>query len=239
MFEPGTVWSWGPFTVPVLWMGMLVGIIGGYYLLARIGHKQQLPTVKPFLDTITSAALIGVLIYKLWPLVEQTDIFIRNPAALLLYSGGAYAAEAAGIASAGWFLYRGIRGKWLGWQAAEWLFAGSVLLLLSKAVFVKEYGVSASWGWELAGNTYIPLNLIDLVLYLSLLVVAYVFFVKKTVATRDRVGILLVGLGLAGLIRGLWRVPAADTLLWGMTLPELLLVAALLVGVTLLLLPKK
>lgn len=230
--------SWGPFTIPVSWLGLLTGAIG-YYLWMRWTVKgKERQTTKQFFDDLLSAVLVGFVVYKLWPLVEETDTFLHNPAALLLYSGGAYAVEAALVAAIGWFIYRTRKERWRGWQTTEWMLAGVIWLIMADALMVREYGAVVDWGWSVGEITYAPLNLIDLVLTGCLAVVVHVL-PKKVWSERDRVGMILIGLGLVRLVRSLWSPPAADAILWGLSLGDLLFLLGLFVGMGLFLFPQR
>ncbi|MGE5701176.1 MAG: hypothetical protein ACM32O_01460 [Clostridia bacterium] len=162
MFESGAALTVGGLSVGVPMIGYLIGGLAVYLYLTYVAKHADEEWGKAFADRLFSAVVVYVLVYKLWPLVEQWPKLLENPLSLLLYVGGAYAVE-GGIVLAGlWFIYGAYKGKWLHWAAVERLLAAYVLFQAGYALVVKKYGPPTSgWGWSQDGTTYLPANLLE------------------------------------------------------------------------------
>ncbi len=238
MFEPTTVLSLGPAHLGISLLGYAAGMIAALGWYAVQSKKDNEPWAKAFVDGLTGAVLIYLLIYKFWPIVEDPRILL-SPASLFLYAGGAYAKEAGMLGAGAWIVFRAIRGKWFHWLALEWLLVGYVIFAAVDNLLVKEYGIpTGGFGFELSGTRYVPLNLVVGGALVILFILYARGFHKRLRHPRERVGAMLVGICFIALAKGMWSVGGEQILLWGLSGRDIAMVAGIVIGGTLILLPK-
>ncbi|MFY0544706.1 hypothetical protein [Brevibacillus sp. H7] len=88
MFEPTTSLPLGPVSIPLELLGWVLGFLIGTFLLQEFERGRNQSPVQSYLNAVNSSFLVGIVIYKFWPVVEQYTFFLENPFALLMYSGG-------------------------------------------------------------------------------------------------------------------------------------------------------
>ncbi|USG63386.1 hypothetical protein NDK47_14470 [Brevibacillus ruminantium] len=195
MLEPGSTLSVGPLQLPVQLLTFAVAVLLFSFWIKRVDSEKE--SVSAFLQAGGNALVVALLVYKLWPVLEAGTDLLVNPTRLLFYNGGAYGLEAAAVAGTLMFLAQGIRGKWLDLKTIEWLLALCAFLGAAYSVLVKGYGPAVeAWGWEQDGRHYLPLNLWEALLMLSVLMILSFPRMRQKASTRERVGVLLLGLGL-------------------------------------------
>lgn len=168
-----------------------------------------------FLEHLSSAFLIGLIVYKGWILVDNPRIILEHPLHLLSYNGGSYGWEAAWVISLSWLLYIFLQSanRPQLWKYIRWTLVGWILWQITQSLLIKEYGSMSSWGWTIKGQSYLPLNLIWLLTYLLLLGIGVWLGRHTSLSLPKQVGILLVSISTNELLlRGLKPVL---TLVWG------------------------
>ncbi|MGC5328591.1 hypothetical protein [Brevibacillus sp. SYSU BS000544] len=224
MFEASSVLSFGPFHITISVASLVLGVILALGWISYEGKKYSIPWVKSFIDTISQAFLVGILVYKFWPLMEDPLLFLKEPVRLLFTSGGVYAIEVAVLISSLWFLMNGVRGKWLGWIAAGWMLFGNIIVELLLAVLVKSYGEPA---W------------IEVIVYLCL--VGILINEGRLILSKahERVGMILVGVSSVTLLKYSLISMPADPFILGRSLLEMLSLVILIIGMLILLTPAR
>lgn len=224
MFEASSVLAFGPFHITISVASQVLGVILALGWISYEAKKYSIPWVKSFIDTITQTFLVGILVYKFWPLLEDPLLFLKEPVRLLFTSGGVYAIEVAILIGSLWFFMNGVRGKWLGWIAAGWILFGYIIVELVLAVLVKSYGEPAS----LEGIVYLCL--------VGILIKEGRLILSKA---HERVGMILVGVSSVTLLTySLSSIPA-DPFLLGRSLSEVLSLVILIIGMLILLTPER
>ncbi|MEJ8544722.1 hypothetical protein [Brevibacillus borstelensis] len=193
MLEPGAILPIGPLNLSVNVLSIILALILFGIWIKRVEFDKA--GVQPFLHAGSSALLAALLLYKLWPVLEAGKEVWLQPARWLLYSGGAYGLEAAVIGGVMVFGLHGIRGKWLGASTVEWTLTAMAFLAAAYALVVKQYGVATGgWGWELNGSCYLPVNVLEA--GVMLILIAILTFARSHFERGERIGLLLMGLGL-------------------------------------------
>lgn len=236
MFEPTDTLAIGFIIIQFEIISYFVGLVFVLMCFSYAGRKYSLQWMKSFIDTVISSIIIGLLAYKFWPFVEQPQSFLEKPYKLLLYSGGAYSKEAFIIVAILWFLYKGWHSKWFEWLVIEWGLMGFLLYRIIVSFMLKEYGTSTTiWGWTIEGITYFPLNVYEFVSFIIVLAAFFLMRMKCTVPTKDRVGMLLIALNTTLIVKSFFAIPSANSLVWGNTLVDVIVMLGLVTGVLLLL----
>lgn len=240
MFDASTVVSIGPIHVPISLASQVIGALIALGWISYEGKKYSIPWAKSFFDTLTQALLVGIVVYKFWPVTEEPLLYFKEPVRMLFTSGGAYAIEAVLLCSISWLVWRGARGKWLGWIAAGWILFTYLVVELLQSLLVTEYGELANiLGWEGGEFIYPPTNIIESIVYLFL--VAILIYEGKFILdkAKERVGIILVGSSSVSLLKHSLLVIPAEPFFLGLDLSELLSLFVFIVGVFILLVPQR
>lgn len=90
----------GPLSIPVWLTGLLVGVVLAA-VLQRTVWSERREVWQLTNDALATAVIVGLLVWKLAPLVTRFPEIRELPSRLLYYPGGAVGVVAGGIAAAG------------------------------------------------------------------------------------------------------------------------------------------
>ncbi|QQE76425.1 hypothetical protein KDJ56_11415 [Brevibacillus composti] len=194
MLEPGTMLAFGPLHFSADLLSVLLALLLFPPWLKRVEADKSGSSA--FLQAGGNSILLALVLYKLWPILEGGFEVIREPSRWLLYSGGAFGLEAGAAGGALLFFVQALRGKWLKPAVGEWLLAAVAFWALAQALLIKGYGIeTAGWGLELQGVYYFPLHLLEAAVLLAMLLLLTFPRWRASFSKRERIGILLIGLG--------------------------------------------
>jgi hypothetical protein len=195
MLEPGAMLSIGPLHFSASVLSVVLALLLYGFWIKRV--EEKLEGVQSFLQAGSNALLAGLLLYKLWPVLEAGKAVWLQPSRWLLYSGGAYGLEAAAVGGLLVFALQAFRGKWPLERTIEWTLSAFAFLAAVYSIVVKQYGVETEgWGWVLNGSYYLPVNALHAGVMVLLIAMLTFSRSRAHFVRRERIGLLLMGIGL-------------------------------------------
>ncbi|MBU9712266.1 hypothetical protein [Evansella tamaricis] len=179
MFDPLKSWSVGPFTLSIEMLVLLLAVGVGYAAMNLYLNRMKVKEREEVLDAVMVSIVIGVILYKFWPFIQQPGL-LTEPRNLLFYAGGPFAFLVSSFGGIIYFLIQGIRKKWShhAWDSAS---VATVSALVVSTLSIKKYGVISPFtmGYQLDDIVYHPVNLYESWLFIFVLLGALILVPAK------------------------------------------------------------
>lgn len=187
----------GPFVIRSDWLYYGLSVFLGF-MITRIVVKRKSAIYLPYLDSVFNALFVGIIIWKLSPVISNIKILL-NPLTLLLYPGTSIGVILAFLGS---LIFLVITGKKNNVEWRSMLDVLSILFVSSGFVYVIthwQYGLPTTlpWGISLSDPTfrYHPINVYQIILFIPLLWM----MIRGQVGRGHIASIGFVGYGIASL----------------------------------------
>lgn len=176
MFQSSFLIDIGPVNIPITIVGMAVSVFVWYFLIKRQESKvESLVNDKDGLsDSLISLIIAGVILYKVWPVLENPSLIWTRGWSVIYFNGGSYFPFGLAFFIAGWFVWYVRRRHSMSLhQSGQMLIRGWIPALVIWSVMIREYGTDTnlSMGFAYQGQLYHPINFYFAAFLIVLLVI--------------------------------------------------------------------
>ncbi|MEX2104810.1 MAG: hypothetical protein WD907_05720 [Bacilli bacterium] len=173
MFDIPTLFSWGPFTIPVPYMIFTIIGIMALSFVYRKGRDLSLP-IKDWIDILLTSMLLYIAVWKFSTLLFHPTLLLYNPATILFGNGGSIGMSIGGLVAL-IYIFITVNRKGIPYFVfTDLLFYWLLITITAYWFIVPDFGKLTSLPWGVSVNdvtyAYHSLNMYRFIVGLSLLI---------------------------------------------------------------------